>query len=76
MKITTEGKKHLGALIGSKSFKREVITEKVKKWMEELSMLSKVAKFAPHESYYMLHKWLQAQDKLLDENHPVYEGPP
>ena len=51
VKITTEVQKHLGAVIGSKSFKREFITVKVKKWMEELSMLSKVAKFAPHESY-------------------------
>ena len=51
VKITTEGQKHHGAVIGSKSFKREFITVKVKKWMEELSMLSKVAKFAPHESY-------------------------
>ena len=49
--ITTEGQKHLGAVIGSKSFKQEFITEKVKKWIDDLTMLSKIAKFAPHESY-------------------------
>ena len=50
VQITTEGQKHLGAVIGSNNFKCKFITEKVKTWMDEISLLSKIAKFAPHES--------------------------
>ena len=49
--ITAEGKRHLGAVIGSKSFKDEYCEEKVKKWSEELTYLTKIATSQPHAAY-------------------------
>ena len=37
--ITTEGKRHLGAVIGSETYKREYCEEKVDTWIKELSTL-------------------------------------
>ena len=45
--ITTDGARHLGAAVGSKSFKRNV-TEKVAEWTECLKNLVSIAKTHPH----------------------------
>jgi len=37
--VITEGKRHLGAVIGSKSYKHQYFKEKVSKWEEELKLL-------------------------------------
>ena len=49
--ITTEGKRHLGAVIGTSDFKTEYMEEKVKGWCERLERLSDVAKSQPHAAY-------------------------
>ena len=49
--ITTEGQKHLGAVIGTKQFKVKYIEEKIETWIKEIVTLSKIAKFAPQEAY-------------------------
>ena len=49
--ITTYGKKHLGACLGSASFKEEYVSKKVYKWVEELKTLSKFAETDPHAAY-------------------------
>ncbi|XP_066926215.1 uncharacterized protein [Clytia hemisphaerica] len=51
IKITTEGKKHLGAAIGSENFCEEFITDKVNTWISEIETLTEIAKIAPHEAY-------------------------
>ena len=49
--ITTEGKRHLGAVIGNGSFKNEYVKSKIDEWVEELKYLTKIAKIEPHATY-------------------------
>ena len=43
--ITTEGHKHLGAAIGSRSYLKEYVGEKVEDWVNQVT---KLAEFAGH----------------------------
>ena len=45
--ITTEGKRHLGAAIGSNKFRVKYVIEKVDEWIDELKTLSAYAKSQP-----------------------------
>ena len=49
--ITTEGHRHLGSVIGSKTFKESYIKELISKWCEELAKLSEIAKTQPQAAY-------------------------
>ena len=51
IKITKNGKKHLGATIGSMKYRKEYINEKIEVWVRELTLLSEIAAFAPQEAY-------------------------
>ena len=51
IKFTTAGKRHLGAALGSETFKKEYITEMVTKWCSELEQLALVAESQPHAAY-------------------------
>ena len=49
--VTTEGKTHLGALIGSNDFRIKYVDEKVTEWCSELKVLSEFAKSQPPAAY-------------------------
>ena len=49
--ITEEGRRHLGAVIGSDEYKKEYVREKVDEWIESIQQLSKIAKTQPHAAY-------------------------
>ena len=49
--ITTEGKRHLGASIGSYSFTKKYVSRKVREWSEEVWQLAHVAISQPHAAY-------------------------
>jgi len=49
--ITTHGKKHLGAAIGSIDHRHEFVTGLVDKWVQQIEMLSKIALYEPHAAY-------------------------
>ena len=49
--ITTHGRKHLGASVGSDEFRKDYISTKVQKWVEEIKILSKIAMIDPHSAY-------------------------
>ena len=49
--ITTDGRKHLGAVVGSKLYREDFMSEKVSEWAKEIHKLSEIAKFPPHEAY-------------------------
>ena len=49
--IKTEGKRHLGAVIGNGSFKDEYVKSKIDEWIKELRYLTKIAKIEPHATY-------------------------
>ena len=49
--ITTEVKRHLGAVIGSNGYKEQYINEKIDSWYDQLKHLSKIALIEPHAAY-------------------------
>merc|ERR1712142_1086199 len=73
--ITTEGQRHLGAVTGSRTFKKLYCNEKVNEWIRELLVLSEIADTHPqaaHSAYvkgfkskYTCHRHVieQARDK-------------
>ena len=44
---TTQSKRYLGAALCSSQFREEYSMEKINKWVEELRVLSKIAKIEP-----------------------------
>ena len=51
IKITTEGHRHLGSVIGSKQFSESYISSLVARWCEEITELSLIAKTHPQAAY-------------------------
>ncbi|XP_068723901.1 uncharacterized protein [Montipora capricornis] len=49
--ITSQGQRHLGAVIGSQEFKDQYCREKVLRWKGELEALSQIARSQPHAAY-------------------------
>ena len=49
--VTTEGQRHLGAVIGSSNYKEIYCSTKVTKWQEELMILNEVAEVHPQMAY-------------------------
>ena len=49
--ITTDGKRHLGAALGSQSHKIKYVSEKVDDWCDQLKILSQIAQTEPHAAY-------------------------
>ena len=51
IQITSTGKRHLGAVIGSEAFKDEYVSEKVDEWISEIETLAEIALIEPHAAY-------------------------
>ena len=51
VKITTEGQRHLGAIIGSFKYKREYVQNKIDELINEIKVLSMIAKTEPQAAY-------------------------
>ena len=49
--ITTDGKKHLGAAIGSDNFRTVFISDLVEKWVSQIDQLAQIATHEPHAAY-------------------------
>lgn len=49
--ITTEGRSHLGAPLGSPTFIQQFVIRKITNWCNELTHLSKIAVRQPHATY-------------------------
>ena len=81
IKITTCGKRHLGAALGSEEFKKEYITEKVEQWCSEIDQLATIAESQPHAAYSAYihgyqHKfkyYLRTLRDISDELRPLDE---
>ena len=54
--ITTEGKRHLGAVLGSANYKDEYCQEKVDTWTKELEVLAEIAETEPQAAYSVYTK--------------------
>ena len=51
VKITTEGNRHLGAIIGTAKYKEEYLSKTVDEWIKQINLLSQIAKSYPHAAY-------------------------
>ena len=51
VKITVEGERHLGAVIGSQEFKKKYMEELVKTWVIDIEELAQIAMTEPHAAY-------------------------
>ena len=49
--ITSEGKRYLGAVIGSESFIHSFVSEKVSGWITDIELLSQISFTQPHSAY-------------------------
>ena len=49
--ITTDGKRHLRAAIGTQAFIEKYVQQKVSKWVSEIERLSSIATSQPHAAY-------------------------
>ena len=49
--ITTEGERHMGAVIGSPEFKQTYVRNKISKWIQDVETLAEIAKDEPQAAY-------------------------
>ena len=64
--ITTSGERHMGAVVGSETFKEKYVTEKVEKWVNDIEELSVIAKDEPQSALCSFvkaisHRWTYVQ---------------
>ena len=57
--ITQEGKRHLGAALGTESFVKKYVDSKVTSWVEEIDSLCQIAQSQPHAAFThgVMNKW-------------------
>ncbi len=80
--ITNEGKKHLGAAVGTRSYLTEYVNEKVEEWVEEIIKLADFAITQPQASYAVYtfglkHRWtyfLQTLPNIQDLLQPLEDS--
>ena len=51
IQIFTEGKRHLGAVIGTEENKKNYINDKIREWTKEINMLADIATTHPQAAY-------------------------
>ena len=59
--ITLEGRRHLGAVIGSKEFMNQYCQEKIDKWLREMESLTEISKSQPHATYIAFTKGFKSK---------------
>ena len=69
--ITTEGRKHLGAALGSRSYLEQHVGGKVEEWAGEVTRLAEFARSQPQASYAEFtfgfrHRWTYFMRTLPD----------
>ena len=58
IQVTTQGRRYLGAAVGSADFVQSFVNDKVKEWSDELSRLSEIGLTQPHTACSALtHAW-------------------
>ena len=63
--ITTEGRRHLGAALGTRSFVVRYVQEKVSEWVKELEQISSFAISQPHAAHATFTHGLTSGPSLL-----------
>ena len=71
--ITTEGRRHLGATIGTHDFVERYIQQKVSAWIHEVDRLSSIAITQPHAAYAAFSHGLSSKWTYLARTIPDCE---
>ena len=61
VKLTSEGRPYLGSAIGSSSYVKQFVEEKVKGWSSDVTHLAKVTQSQPHAAYSAFAKGLASR---------------
>ena len=80
--VTVEGQKHLGAVIGSRDFLENYVSDKVDNWVREVAQLAEFAQTQPQASYDaytfgLKHRWtyfLRTLPDIQDLLEPLEEA--
>ena len=68
--VMSTGARHLGAVLGSRADKLKYVDEKVKDWVREIGVLSKIAVTEPHAAFAAFTHCLQAKWNFLSRTIP------
>ena len=55
--LSSQGQRHLGALLGSREYFEDYVNGKVEKWVSEVAKLSEFAATEPQASYAAFRVW-------------------
>ena len=74
VKITTEGERHMGAVVGSNDFKEQYVKSKIEKWVADVEELTKIANDEPQAAYSSFtkaisHRWTYVQRTIPNIDH-------
>ena len=70
VKVTSEGRPHLGAPLGTPEYIKKFVISKVSEWSEEIELLSKIAKTQPHAAHAVLTHGLCSKWRYLSRVTP------
>ena len=70
VQLTTEGRRYLGAALGSPEFIKSYVNGKVREWSDELSKLSEISLTQPHSAYSALTHGLLGRWTFLSRTLP------
>ena len=75
VKITSPGKGHLGAVIGTTTFRDNYLSNKVQKWVADVENLTEIARDEPQAAYVaytkgLCHCWTFLQRTVKDVSQP------
>ena len=71
--ITTQGKRHLGAPLGTSTFTQSFVESKVAVWVEEIKRLSSIARTQPQAAYTALTHGIMGRWAFLMRSVPGVE---
>ena len=71
IKITVDGERHLGAVVGTTAYKEQYVKDRILKWIADDKQLTEIAKDDPHASYVaftkgLCHRWTFIQRTIGD----------
>ena len=77
IRITCDGERHLGAVVGSQEFKTKFVEEKVNKWVKDVKKLSVFASEDPQVAYAaftkgICHRWTYVQ-RTIPETSELFQ---
>ena len=72
--ITVNGKRHLGAPLGTNAFAQSFVETKVADWVNEIKRLSVVARTQPQAAYAVLTHGFMGRWAYLKRSMPGIEG--